>query len=345
MDLFDIECIDLGELTHISVTLAPETAGGRDNWNLIRVLILTHPFASDELLLDCDDWFDNSVHTKRFTIPQYKQRSRPPGLDPSVNFLLYVSTGPEQDMARSANAVVEIFGDRGAFGPFLLNKPNRTPGLENANISFVPGGVDCIPLIINEGIIGKLLKLRLQNLGAKPSWFVDKLVLYHLGKPRTEPKHFEVFDWLSSDFGDGDSIKEYSFRYIRQPTLQVFYYSIEIENGPNTTPKTYLFDNVTCYIEMFGATPLSSGIRPLRKNVDKNLLFQPGRKNLFTFNAVGVGDLTRIRVGHTDSTGEFQWHIIGIEISWGEKTRMFRCDSILAKSPNGGTEPVEITIE
>ena len=329
MDLFDIEAIDLGDIKKITLMMIAEEA--KDNWHLTNMSLQQHPFNGEEFLFECDRWFDIVTHTQSFT-PTVRNEGALHASNPG-DHIIFLATGSQKEHGTSSSVNLMVFGELGQAGPFPLEHPVEY-GIDGLpipvppqNRPFNPGKIDFFPFTINEEQIGRIVKIRLavDNKGRHPRWFAEKVCVQNLTKPRFSTLHFPINDWFSEDKIDGELTKEFPTEYVDQKALEKIRYKIEIMIGPKNSAAVP-FD-VDCYAVLYGEKKHNSGQRRLKKNFESSKLVMANRPSSFHLTAVGIGDVTKVTVGHTCPDARFKFHVRGVTVSWDPNNKItFPCD-------------------
>ncbi|GFR86805.1 lipoxygenase homology domain-containing protein 1-like isoform X1 [Elysia marginata] len=203
---------------------------------------------------------------------------------PQVTLQLY--THVSSDPAMDDNVQLYLYGRDGYTGPLPLGS--------GAEGKFKPDATDTVSISVEE-TIGPLYKVRIglaeTTFGCQ--WYLDKLKL-------TEPGSGEEFDldigrWMSRQKEDCDVWRELPISRPEEPPLPVIIYTVEVHTsdlpGADTT--------AAMYVNLVGQRG-DSGQRRLYITQTDGKMFSQGKIDIFTFEAVSLGQLNSVVIGHPD---------------------------------------------
>ncbi|GFR61376.1 lipoxygenase homology domain-containing protein 1 [Elysia marginata] len=198
---------------------------------------------------------------------------------------VYTVTAPEADSGTEANVSLTVFGTNGQLGPLSLESEEQD--------CFQPGKTDQFDIFLDQDLIGPLKKIRLEhdNAGQSAGWRVSRLILEN---QVSQDKHeFNVDRWLSFDAENGDIVYEAG---------------VDSQDGPALESCQYLVKTVTEALENAGTeanvhitlvgSQGDSGKRTLKNSSGSNKKFLEGKTDSFILEAVDLGDLQKVIVGH-----------------------------------------------
>ncbi|XP_061116516.1 lipoxygenase homology domain-containing protein 1 [Conger conger] len=254
---------------------------------------------------------------------------------------VYVYTGRVWGAGSDANVYINIYGENGDTGERWLRKSNQLNKFEN-------GQEDIFTLTAVD--LGTLKKLRIRhdNSQAQSAWFLDRVEIVD-GKDDTI-YYFPCQRWLAVDEDDGQIARELV------PVDEAFMKKDDDEEGTSATlgleqkamsrtyslriktgDKKYSGTDANVFAVLFGEND-DTGIINLRACKSHKNKFEQAMIDEFTVEAVDIGTLNKLRIGHDNSGGSSGWFLDWVEIdapSMGEKLR-FPCGRWLDKAEDDG---------
>ncbi|XP_055956181.1 lipoxygenase homology domain-containing protein 1 [Patella vulgata] len=197
-----------------------------------------------------------------------------------------VVTGDEPSAGTSAQVILTIYGQKGNSGPLNLGDPDGNyfeSGNSNDFEIFAPG-------------IGEIYKIRIghDETGSHPAWYCEEVRLSDVDTG--EELVFVCQEWMDSERGDQETCREIPVKRKGEPTLPVVTYEATVTTGDLWNSGTH----ANVYLTIYGDRG-DTGVRQLKPA--KANSFQQGQSDVFQIEAVSLGRLKRIIVGH-DGTGQ-----------------------------------------
>ncbi|XP_036889676.1 lipoxygenase homology domain-containing protein 1 isoform X1 [Sturnira hondurensis] len=273
------------------------------------------------------------------------------GSGPQLNtYEVQVITGNVANAGTSANVYVTIYGEEyGDTGERPLRKSDKSS-------KFQPGQTDTF--IVNAIDLGPLTKIRIRhdNAGNKSGWFLERVDIVDTNNETTY--YFPCQRWLSVEEDDGQLSRELlsvDESYVLPPEEdeegggggdnnpldnmgleqkdKSTTFSVTIKTGDKKNAGT----DANVFITLFG-TEDDTGMSLLKSSKVNSDKFERDSIDIFTVEALGLGDLWKVRIGH-DNTGKAPgWFLDWIEVdapSLG-KCMTFPCGRWLAKNEDDG---------
>ncbi|KAI8774235.1 lipoxygenasey domain-containing protein 1 [Biomphalaria glabrata] len=365
-DVFHIEAVDLGKLSQIKVKHDGLSPG--DGWFLKCFKVKDTENSKQIYFFSCERWLDvgkedhaierilpltailtdedegskdetinneeenkdieENENMKEIDLPEHTPETTVQKKDKSKgDWRVYTRTSDEPGSGTDANITLTIFGTKGDSGPLALGKKGEG--------SFHPGHTDETKVWIDPNKIGEIRKIRLQHDDIATDWKVDNLVMEN---PSTGEKHsFEVNRWLSHKEIDGDIVFEGAVKQHNQPVASTCKYIVKTITESEENAGT----EANVYINLIGNLG-DSGKRFLVNSSNGGEKFSAGKTNYFTIEAVDLGDLEKIVIGHDGTTPEDAWKLLCVMVrkadSANRDTSVFPCGKWLT------SEDGEITI-
>uniref|UniRef100_A0A8C8S867 Oxygen-regulated protein 1 n=1 Tax=Pelusios castaneus TaxID=367368 RepID=A0A8C8S867_9SAUR len=192
-----------------------------------------------------------------------------------------VLTSDMPSAGTSSQVYITLYGDYGSSGPVFLYGEGEL---------FQRGNEDIFT--IDTGDIGELYKIRIghNNSGESPSWHCEEVQLQNLysGEQFSLPAH----RWLSQDQDDGEICRELPVFRRGQPALPVTIYEVHVTTGELWNAGT----EADVYISIHGEEG-DTGSRQLLRS-KKPRKFLKGQTDIFPLEAVHLGNLYKIVIGH-----------------------------------------------
>ncbi|KAI3372735.1 hypothetical protein L3Q82_023197 [Scortum barcoo] len=252
-----------------------------------------------------------------------------------------VFTGDMLGAGTDANVFVNIYGENGDTGErFLKNSDNLNKFERGQEDVFILTAID----------LGPLKKLRIRHDNSQPysSWYLDRVEIVDTKDDTTY--FFPCTRWLAVDEDDGQIARELV------PVDEAFMRKDEDEEGTGGTlgleqksmsttytlkiktgEKKYAGTDANVFAILFGEHD-DTGIINLKACKNYKNKFEQGMINEFTVEAVDLGDLEKLRIGHDNSGGSAGWFLDWVEVdapSQGQRLR-FPCGRWLDKGEDDG---------
>ncbi|KAJ8306151.1 hypothetical protein KUTeg_016696 [Tegillarca granosa] len=218
----------------------------------------------------------------------------------------------------NADVAIVVYGDKGNSGPIILGAP---PGKS----LFVAGNND--EFRANLAKVGKISKIRLELIPKSykklPSWKVKEVKMTDLNTK--ESLTFYFHRWLSREEEDLEIMREKPAKRAGEESLSLTKYKLTTITGNEQGSDT----NAEVYVILYGEHG-DTGRRVLIKS-NKGKKFQCGQDDMFEIEAVSLGKLQKLIIGH-DGTGAGEgWYLEKVIIKETEES-VFQCDKWLDTS-------------
>ncbi|XP_021373395.1 lipoxygenase homology domain-containing protein 1-like isoform X2 [Mizuhopecten yessoensis] len=335
-DLFEVEAVDLGKLTKVVVGHDGENPGS--GWYLDNVTVSVSDKPTHKFIFKCEKWLDVGeddaviVRDLPLTNEEEVQEEAPKQPPKEGDFRVFIITGREPKSATTAQVTLTVYGDAGNSGPLQLGKADSG--------QFQVGQTDEFDISLDPEDLGEFRKIRVEhdNSGSDPAWWLDKVILHDLVKD--EKLQFDVDRWLSYDDKGGDIVVEVPVKHPKHDAWPVNKYVVQTTTGNEAGSGS----DANVYINLFG-TLGDSGKRYLKNNREGGNTFETGKVDTFVVEAVELGRLETIVIGHDSSGSDPAWlveRVTVMESDDAEKRYLFPCGSWLKDENN--VEPVELEL-
>ncbi|XP_072046121.1 lipoxygenase homology domain-containing protein 1-like [Amphiura filiformis] len=304
-DVFTIEAVSIGEPKQLAVHKE-----GSSHLQLNKIVLKEGQYAPKELEFQYSDWIgDNkepieasSIETRpsEMVEPLPEGESQP---ETKGKWELFITTGSEDDADTDSPVKLTVFGDKGTSDAIILGEDIPT------DQKFRTGATDRFEVSI--GDIGRIDKIQLEQESDKvDDWFIEKVKMVDMDTKATFS--YKPRCWL--DWNQGPGAEEYRDIALEIPALwpeddkKVTKYNVKIQTSSEDNSET----TANVYISLYGEKG-HTGVRQLRKS-DQEVLFQKGQTDLFKIEAVDLGSLQKVIIGHDGKDGAFGWLIDEITV-------------------------------
>ncbi|XP_014324136.2 lipoxygenase homology domain-containing protein 1 [Xiphophorus maculatus] len=259
------------------------------------------------------------------------------------SYEVYVYTGTMWGAGTDAKVYITIYGESGDTGERWLRKSNRLNKFEK-------GQEDVFSLTAVDLGVLKKLRIRHDNSQASAGWFLDRVEIIDTKDDTTY--FFPCKRWLAVDEddcqlarelvpvdeafmkkGDEDEDDSEATLGLEQKAMSTTY-TVKIKTGD----KKYAGTDANVFMTLFG-TKDDTGIITLKASKTHRNKFERGMIDEFTVEAVDLGPLRKLRIGHDNcGGGSAGWFLDWVEIdaqSVGQKLR-FPCGRWLDKGEDDG---------
>ncbi|XP_041436582.1 lipoxygenase homology domain-containing protein 1 [Xenopus laevis] len=260
------------------------------------------------------------------------------------SYEVHVFTGTVWAAGTDANVYAAIYGELGDTGERQLKKSNHLNKFEKGQEDiFTIKAVDLGEL--------KKLKIRHDNKGASAGWFLDKVEIVD---EKDDTKYFFPCQrWLAVDEDDGqiarqlvpvneafmkkdeDEGQDQSLATLGlEQKAKSTTYTVKIKTGEKKNSGT----DANVFLILFGEKD-DTGFMNLKASKTNKNKFERGQIDVFTVEAVDIGPLTKLKIGHDNEGTSAGWFLDWVEIdapSLGQRMK-FPCGRWLDKSEDDGT--------
>ncbi|XP_067084534.1 lipoxygenase homology domain-containing protein 1 [Osmerus mordax] len=252
-----------------------------------------------------------------------------------------VFTGDMLGAGTDANVFINIYGENGDTGERSLRHSNNLNKFERAQEDmFTITAIELGPL--------KKLRIRHDNSKSHSSWYLDRVEIVDTKDDTTY--YFPCNRWLAVDEDDGQLARELvpvdeafmkrddddegggATLGLEQKAMSTTY-SLRVKTGE----KKHAGTDANVFAILYGEKD-DTGIINLRACKSHKNKFEQGMIDEFTVEAVDMGDLEKLRIGHDNSGGSPGWFLDWVEIdapSQGLRLT-FPCGRWLDKSEDDG---------
>ncbi|XP_061603543.1 lipoxygenase homology domain-containing protein 1 [Phyllopteryx taeniolatus] len=286
IDIFNVEICEL--ISPLSrVTVGHDNGAVGAGWYCEKVVIYC-PFTGVEQTFPCGMWLDEDegdglIERELFEMVSLRQRKQK-----KYSWSLWIWTSDVKGAGTDAQVFLQIYGENGKSDEIKL---------ENNSDSFEQGRLD--KFMIEMPDIGRLLKLRIWHEKRHPfaGWHLGRISL--LKTLTTEKYGFECGRWLDVNEDDNEIVRE-----LPATGALLMKYRITICTGNVSGGGT----DASVFLNVIGDLG-DTGERLMimsKNNVNK---FEKGNHDEFLMEAVSLGRVHRVRVGHDGRGGGCGWFL------------------------------------
>ncbi|XP_072269601.1 lipoxygenase homology domain-containing protein 1 [Pyxicephalus adspersus] len=371
VDIFKIEALDVGKI--LKLRIGHDGKGFGDGWYLesvevrrvgIKMLPVPQPAetkkkktnkkkksAKEEVELqpqevvekykfECNRWLARGEGDGELVVELLPQDTTE--LEENI-YEVHVFTGTVWGAGTDANVFITIYGDIGDTGERQLKKSNHLNKFEK-------GQEDVFTISAVE--MGELKKLRIRhdNSGGNAAWFLDRVEIVDT---KDDTKYFFPCQrWLAVDEDDGqisrmlvpvneafmkkdEEGEEQSLATLGlEQKAKSTTYTVKVKTGDKKNAGT----DANVFIILYGEKD-DTGLMNLKASKTNKNKFERGQTDVFTVEAVDIGSLKKIKIGHDNKGPSAGWFLDWVEIdapSLGHRVK-FPCGRWLDKSEDDGT--------
>ncbi|XP_023816876.1 lipoxygenase homology domain-containing protein 1 [Oryzias latipes] len=259
------------------------------------------------------------------------------------SYEVHVFTGTTWGAGTDANVYINVYGESGDTGERWLRKSNHLNKFEK-------GQEDIFDITAVDLGVLKKLRIRHDNSLASAGWFLDRVEIVDNKDDTTY--FFPCKRWLAVDEDDGQLARELvpvdeafmrkgdeddeedseATLGLEQKAMSTTY-TVRIKTGD----KKYAGTDANVFMTLYG-TKDDTGIITMKASKTHKNKFERGMIDEFTVEAVDIGPLKKLRIGHDNCGGSAGWFLDWVEIdaqSLGQKLR-FPCGRWLDKGEDDG---------
>nr|XP_056710895.1 oxygen-regulated protein 1 [Euleptes europaea] len=217
----------------------------------------------------------------------------------TVKWKVTVFTSDQPSAGTSSQVYITLYGDQSNSGAIFLYGEEKN--------MFERGNKDTF--IIQTEDVGDIYKVRIghNNSGESPAWHCKELLLQNL--MAEEQFDFLVHRWLAQDQDDGEICRELPVLQQGRPLLPVAMYKVKAVTGDLWNAGT----EVDVYISVYGENG-DTGSRQLHRS-KKPRKFLKGQADIFSLEAVHLGKLHKIIIGHNGLGSGNGWFLEKIVVN------------------------------
>uniref|UniRef100_A0A8C0ZH30 Lipoxygenase homology PLAT domains 1 n=1 Tax=Cyanistes caeruleus TaxID=156563 RepID=A0A8C0ZH30_CYACU len=340
VDEFTLDMMDIGKINRILI--GHDNVGLRSGWFLASVQI-TVPVQGKQYMFPCNRWLDKDEADGRVEVEVYPSEILP--TEKLINYEVSVVTGNVRAAGTNAKVFMQIYGETGKTELIIL---------ENRSNNFERGATDIFKVdvfTIKAIDLGELKKLRIRhdNSGARPSWFLERVEITDLKESTTY--YFPCQRWLAVEEDDGQIARELvpvDEAFVKKDSenggqspatlgleqkAKSTTYTVKVKTGDKKNAGT----DANVFIILYGSKD-DTGIVSLKASKINKNKFERGKVDEFTVESVDIGDLKKIKIGHDNKGNSTGWFLEWVEIdapSLGQCLK-FPCGRWLDKSEDDG---------
>ncbi|XP_056146384.1 lipoxygenase homology domain-containing protein 1 [Lampris incognitus] len=293
----------------------------------------------ETLIFPCQRWLARDEEDGEIVVELLPEGNE----DLEVNsYEVHVFTGTMWGAGTDANVFINIYGEIGDTGERWLRKSN------NLN-KFEKGQEDIFNIPAVELGVLKKLRIRHDNGQANAAWFLDRVEIVDNKDDATY--YFPCKRWLAIDEDDSQIARELvpvdeAFMKKGDDNEDNSEVTLSLEQKAMSTTYTmkvktgdmkYAGTDANVFTILYG-TKDDTGIINMKASRTHKNKFERGKTDEFTVEAVDIGPLKKLRIGHDNYGGSAGWFLDWVEIdapSLGQKLH-FPCGRWLDRGEEDG---------
>uniref|UniRef100_A0A8C7GXC0 Lipoxygenase homology PLAT domains 1 n=1 Tax=Oncorhynchus kisutch TaxID=8019 RepID=A0A8C7GXC0_ONCKI len=340
VDVFTVETFDIGQISRLMI--GHNNEGMNAGWFLDSVQIMV-PASGSQYMFPSHRWLCKDEADGKTEVVIYPSEIL--DIKQLINYEITVVTGDVSFAGTNANVFIQIYGGKGKTE--VVNLASRSNNYERATTEIFKEDVFTITAIE----LGPLRKLRIRqdNAASYSSWYLDRVEIVDTKDDTTY--YFPCNRWLAVDEDDGQIARELV------PVDEAFMKRDDDEEGTGaatlgleqkgkslgqslkikTGEKKHAGTDANVFAIIYGEKD-DTGIINLKACKTHKNKFEQGMVDEFTVEAVDLGELEKLRIGHDNSGGSPGWFLDWVEIdapSQGQRLR-FPCGRWLDNGEDDG---------
>ncbi|VDD79773.1 unnamed protein product [Mesocestoides corti] len=286
------------------LALGHGSASGAADWLVEKVLLKCLNTGITQIFC-CNKWFPfaNDVPKAKEIGPVYTVM--PPKTNAAIsnaNWKVEFYTGKLAGSSASARFYLTLYGDQGKTDEILLNEYDSSGNNNYNNMNLAQNSCKSFKLNMPPIGVPHKVRIRLDDPGHSLSWHLERVILQNLltGKNYS----FACNKWITSEDSSGSLVCELPARGpdITQPA-SVKQYKVNVHTGELSSEH---FDGHV-YINLFGDIGDTGKRRLNTRNTGGT--FSKGKVDEFVIEAVDIGKLEKIRIGHDGRDSDPAWFL------------------------------------
>uniref|UniRef100_A0A8C4ZN74 Lipoxygenase homology PLAT domains 1 n=1 Tax=Gadus morhua TaxID=8049 RepID=A0A8C4ZN74_GADMO len=314
-DIFTVETFDIGTINRFLIGHTNE--GLRAGWFLDSVVISV-PVHGKQYMFPSHRWLCKDESDGKVEVEIYPSEIL--DIERMINYEVTVTTGNLRNGGTNANVFCQIYGEEGKTEVLALK--NRSNNFERGTTEIFKEDVFNITAV-DMGVLKKL-RIRQDNSNANAAWFLERVEITDNKDDTTY--YFPCKRWLAIDEDDGqvarelvpvdeafmrkgeDDDEESSTTLGLEQKAMSTTYTLKVKTGE----KKYAGTDANVFITLFGIKD-DTGMINLKASKTHRNKFELGMTDEFIVEAVDIGPLQKIRIGH-DNDGSAGWFLESVEI-------------------------------
>ncbi|XP_066499349.1 lipoxygenase homology domain-containing protein 1 [Hoplias malabaricus] len=330
LDKFMIELPHLGKLTKLRVW--HEKRHPFAGWHLSRVTLMK-TLIKEKYKFPCERWLDTNEDDNEVVreLPATGDLIPEPLL--VIKYRVTVYTGTVSGSGTDASVFLCLIGDLGDTGDrALINCKNNVNKFEKGNAD---------EFIIEAVSIGQVRRVRIghDGRGGGCGWFLDKVLVREEGQTESQAVEFPCNRWLDRNEDDGQIVRELVPFADGQRLFNVSYH-IAVKTGNISGGSS----DSRVFVKLYGEKGDTSKMMLVVSDNNLGNYFETGRVDIFTVDTLDIGQISRLKIGHTNEGMRAGWFLDSVQIMVPNhgKHYMFPSHRWLSEDEADGKTEVEI---
>ncbi|XP_078473113.1 lipoxygenase homology domain-containing protein 1 [Lampetra planeri] len=295
VDEFVIECVTLKRVTRVRI--GHDGRGGSSGWFLDKIMVKEMDAVNaEEVEFPCNRWLDDDEddgQIVRELVPLGDAQ-----MLKNVSYHIHIKTGDMRGANTDSHVFLKLHGSRGDTGRLPLKVSDNGLGDK-----FSRNRVDVFT--VQTADVGKINRILIghDNSGLRSGWFLDSVVL---DVPVSGLRYrFAAHRWLSKKEADGKTEAEIYPTEVEH-IEKCINYQVSVHTGNVRSAGT----NANVFIQLYGDMGKTE-VHNLRNRSDN---FERASNDIFKVEAMDVGKVVKLRVGHDNSGMGSGWFLDSVVI-------------------------------
>ncbi|XP_041483698.1 uncharacterized protein LOC121430484 isoform X9 [Lytechinus variegatus] len=317
VDCFELEAVSVKKPTKVVIGHDGDSPG--EGWYLQQVTIKDKKDSKTEYIFKCERWLDAGQDDNEIERELALTETRT--IKPN-DWEIFIVTGSMSEAALPSPATLVVYGDKDKTEVVL--EPPHGDG-------FQPGSAETFR--VNFGDIGRLVKVRLGHEDNESSWYVKTMRMVDLNT--NEGQDYEVDRWMSRSNDDRDVWRELAAIWPGQRTAPVARYYVQVFTSTEPEAST----SASIYVNLIGKNHDSGKRYLVRPKTNNKTPFQSGQMDGYEVEAVFLGKVSKVIVGHDGKEEGQGWcleKIVVKESRTAKNEAIFPCEKWLDTGKDDG---------
>nr|XP_054772356.1 uncharacterized protein LOC129280349 [Lytechinus pictus] len=317
VDCFELEAVSVKKPTKVVIGHDGDSPG--EGWYLQQVTIKDKRDSKTEYIFKCERWLDAGQDDNEIERELALTETRT--IKPH-DWEIFIVTGSMSEAALPSPATLVVYGDKDKTEVVL--EPPHGEG-------FQPGSAETFR--VNFGDIGRLVKVRLGHEDNESSWYVKTMRMVDMNT--NEGQDYEVDRWMSRSNDDRDVWRELAAVWPGQRTAPVARYYVQVFTSTEPEAST----NASIYVNLIGKNHDSGKRYLVRPKTNNETPFQSGQMDGYEVEAVFLGKVSKVIVGHDGKEEAQGWcleKIVVKESRTAKNEAIFPCEKWLDTGKEDG---------
>ncbi|XP_077979346.1 lipoxygenase homology domain-containing protein 1-like [Glandiceps talaboti] len=315
LETFSLEAPDIGEIKQIEI--GHDGITPKDGW-FIEQIEVDMPTVGKHYFFPCKRWLSKDKEDGQISRVLKVADAESVQYKPKIPYEVEFYTGDVKNAGTDSRVTMTVFGAGGSTSEMVLDKNGER--FERAKVDLIKMEIDDIAPL-------KKVRMSIDGKGNRPEWYLEKIFLRNM--ETGDMTAFKCDQWLSKSQGDKQLSKDIPAMVRGETLIKNTTYTVNVKTSNVRGAGT----DANVFLTLFGENG-DSGIQELKESKTHKNKFENNQVDVFNFEMLSLGALTKCRVWHDNKGWGAAWHLEYIEVV-DEKTKtnyMFHCNRWLAKN-------------